>query len=176
MITKMKLIWQWRMQLLNGSCNRFHFKRLSNPVPLSTQESKLVPENCQRRPDKSWGGGRGLGKLRAMALHLISINNSWSLCARETGLGIHHSYTITCNLNQLSNFSKMPRDPFLQITNNFVPKVNCITKGYFLSQPSVDLFVFLLLQLFLVISKYCPVAPSEIFCSHSNHLSGHPYD
>lgn len=61
------------MQLLNGLCNRFRFKRLSLPVPLSIQESKLVPENCQRRPDKSCGGGRGLGRLPAMALHLISI-------------------------------------------------------------------------------------------------------
>ena len=61
------------MQLLNGSCNRFRFKRLSLPVPLSSQESKLFPEICQRRPDKSCGGGRGLGRLPAMALYPISV-------------------------------------------------------------------------------------------------------
>ena len=35
MITKMKLISQWMKQLLNCSCNRFRFKRLPLPVPLS---------------------------------------------------------------------------------------------------------------------------------------------
>ena len=61
------------MQLLNCSCNRFRFKRLSLPMPLSIQESKLVPENCERRLDKSCGGGRGLGRLPVMALYPISI-------------------------------------------------------------------------------------------------------
>ena len=61
------------MQLLNGSCNRFRFKRLSLPVTLSTQESTLVPEKCQRDLTKSCGGGRGLRRFPAMALHSISI-------------------------------------------------------------------------------------------------------
>lgn len=60
------------MQLLNGSCNRFRFKRLSLPVPLSIQESKLVPEKCQRDLTKAEVGGGG-GRLPAMALHPISI-------------------------------------------------------------------------------------------------------
>ena len=56
------------MQLLNGSCNRFGFKRLSLPVPLSIQESKLVPEICQRRLDKSYGGGEGVGEVACNGL------------------------------------------------------------------------------------------------------------